>query len=227
MCGVFGFASYNGVGPNMKRLKDIARNTMSRGPHAFGFAWIDSRNRLRMYKREGRIVDHLGLLDLAADAKLLIGHCRYATHGNPNANINNHPHPADGGWIVHNGVIGHHETINERNGLVPVSSCDSEVLGQLIEDGAGSMIDRCSNAVAEAYRSPLVMMGLWNRPARMIVARMGNPLSIGRCKHNRFYFASLPDALPGEVTEVENGTLMEFTANRLGRTAEIAEVANV
>lgn len=224
MCGVFGFAAYNGVGPNMKRLRSIAVNTMSRGPHAFGFSWIDGNGRLRMYKRVGRIVDHLDTLELAADAKFLIGHCRYATHGNPSSNINNHPHPADGGWIVHNGQIGHYRTIAERNGFEPVTDCDSEVLGMLIEGGQGGLLERCTAAVLESHRTPLVMMGLWSRPARMIVARLGNPLAIGRCKHDRFYFASYADKLPGAVSEIEDGTIMEFTASRLKRSLQLEGV---
>lgn len=220
MCGVMGFVAYNGVGPNVKRLQAIARNTMLRGPHAFGFAWIDSRGRLRMYKRTGRIVDHLGLLELAADARMFIGHCRFATHGDPRDNMNNHPHPADGGWIVHNGVIGHHERINETNGFEPVTACDTESLALLIENGEGSLVQRCKDAVAEACRSPLVMLGLWNRPGRMVVARAGNPLSIGRCKEGRYYFASLPDKLPGAVSDVPDGKVMEFTATRLRRVGE-------
>lgn len=221
MCGVFGFVGYDGMGPNLSRLQAIAKNTMTRGPHAFGFAWIDSRNRLKMYKRAGRITDHLDLLALAADAKMFIGHCRYATHGDPADLINNHPHPADGGWVVHNGVIGHHGAINARNGFVPVSECDSESLAMLIENGAGSLADRCRDAVVEAHRSPLVMLGLWNRPARLVLARAGNPLSIGKCKNGRFYFASLPDKLPGEVSAVEDGSVWEFSATKLRRVARL------
>lgn len=221
MCGVFGFVGYDGAGPNLSRLRVIARNTMSRGPHAFGFAWIDSRNRLKMYKRVGRIIDHLDLLALAADAKLFIGHCRFATHGSPAENINNHPHPSDGGWIVHNGVIGHHESINGRHGFVPVTGCDSESLGMLVENGRGTLAERCRDAVVEAHRSPLVMLGLWNRPRRLVMARAGNPLSIGRCKKGRYYFASLPDKLPGAVSEAEDGTVWEFTASKLRRVAQL------
>lgn len=212
MCGVFGYASFNGKGPNIQRLQDIASVTMRRGPHAFGFAWVDGKGRLKMFKKTGRIVDHLGLLEMAHDAQFLIGHCRYATHGAPENNLNNHPHPADGGWIVHNGVISDHEEIAQENGLHPVTSCDSEVLGLLIEDGQGGLRRRCVEAVQYASGSPLVMMGLWSRPGRMIVLRSGNPLAMGICK-GRVYLGSLKEDLPGKVLAIPDGGGVDFTAD--------------
>jgi hypothetical protein len=43
MCGIFGFLSKGGTGPNLARLRRIAAETETRGRHAFGLAWIDSR----------------------------------------------------------------------------------------------------------------------------------------------------------------------------------------
>lgn len=202
MCGVFGFVSWDGKGPSLKRLEAIARVTMRRGPHAFGFAWIDCKGRLKMFKQTGKISDHLGLLAMAADARLLIGHCRYATHGSPENNLNNHPHSADGGWIVHNGVIGHHEELIANHDLHPVTNCDSEVLGLLIEEGNGTLKRRCIEAVQYASGRPLVMLGLW-KPGRLIALRSGNPLSMGVCD-GRAYFGSLDDGLPGKIIEIKD-----------------------
>ena len=84
---------------------------MARGPHAFGFAWLDWEGRLRMFKQTGKITSNLGLLRMMKNARIIVGHCRYATHGAPENNLNNHPHPADGGWIVHNGVVSNHEEL--------------------------------------------------------------------------------------------------------------------
>lgn len=50
----------------------------------------------------------------ARGALALIGHCRWATHGSPADNRNNHPHPAGRGWIVHNGVVFNHGELAER-----------------------------------------------------------------------------------------------------------------
>jgi glucosamine 6-phosphate synthetase-like amidotransferase/phosphosugar isomerase protein len=203
-------------------LARVARVTERRGPHAFGFAWIDRRGRVKCYKQTGRITDHLGLLAMAADARMLIGHCRYATQGNPADNMNNHPHPADGGWLVHNGQVRNYDELMQTFGLYPVSACDSEVLGLLVERGEGSVLDRCKAAVQAACpeeepgslfaaRSPLVLLGLWPRPDRLVAVRRGNPLHVAQTEQGD-YLASLAEGLPGNVQAVRDGTACLFTA---------------
>ena len=211
MCGVFGFISKGRRKLNLTTLQRIAVNTMSRGPHAFGFAWIDSKDRLRCFKQTGRITDHLGLLGMASDAKILIGHCRFATQGDPENNLNNHPHSVDGGWLVHNGMIPGYQRIIKRNELAPVTDCDSEVLGLLIETESGSLIERCGKAAIETGTSPLVMLGIWTKPNRMVAVRRGNPLAIGSERGVK-YFASLPDCLPGKVTNFRDHSVEEFVS---------------
>lgn len=186
---------------------------MRRGPHAFGFAWVDSKGRLKMYKQEGRIVDSLGMLAMARDARMLIGHCRYATHGTPGNNLNNHPHPADGGWIVHNGVIPDYREIIRDFRLHPVTECDSEILGLLIERRPGTHARRTIDATGLADGAPLVLAGLWNRPGRMVLVRRGNPLMIGAAEEGR-YFASLPDGLPAGAAAVPDESGLEFHAGK-------------
>lgn len=210
MCGVFGFVAKKDHEPDLAQLERIAKTTMRRGPHAFGFAWIDRKGRLKMFKQEGRIVDHVGLLNMARDARMLIGHCRYATQGDPANNLNNHPHPVDGGWFVHNGVIRDYHDLIRRHGLFPVSDCDSEVLGLLVERSEGSLVERSRLAVTSTERAPLVTLAIWNRPRRLIAVRRGNPLHIGRDRTG-FYLGSLKDDLPGDVTRVEDGSILEFT----------------
>jgi len=210
MCGIFGFVANNKDSrPSIKRLAEIAIATETRGRHAFGFAWIDSRNRLRMFKQTGRISDSLGMLSMMSDARMLIGHCRYATAGCYRNNLNNHPHPSDGGWIAHNGVISRAAELAEDHDLPLVTECDSEVLAQLIEDLDGTLVGRCEEASELAADSPLAMLGLWRNPNRLIALRRGNPLSIGQSKSGH-YFASLTRGLPSPQT-VRDDSLLSFT----------------
>lgn len=220
MCGVFGFVSTSGEGPNFKILDNVAKATESRGRHAWGMAWIDSQGRMRTFKQTGKISDALALLRMAHDARILIGHCRYATQGDPDDNINNHPHPADGGWIVHNGMIPHYRQIVRDFDLHPVSACDSEVLGLLIEDAKGRLIDRCVTAAESVPFAPLVIMGLW-KPGRLVAVRQDNPLSLGESSEG-IWLASLANGLPGKVAAVLNNSAIEITKNGVERSARLA-----
>lgn len=215
MCGIFGFVSLDGSGPDLQRLRTIARVTERRGPHAFGFAWIDGRGRLRAFKQTGRITSHLSLLSMVSDARMMIGHCRFATHGAPENNLNNHPHPCDGGWLVHNGVIRHYDQLAFEFNLPRVTECDSEVLGLLIEELDGSLVSRVLEAAQLCSGGPLATMALWRAPQRLIALTSGGqPLHVGQSKRGT-YLASLAEGLPNPQ-HVEDGTALAF-AYRNGR----------
>ena len=201
MCGVFGFVSKGDGEINMKILERVAKETEKRGPHAWGIAWINRDDRLCMFKTEGRISENLGMLAMARDAKMLIGHTRYATQGDPENNLNNHPHAADGGWIVHNGMIPDYRRIISEHELHPVTDCDSEVLGLLIEKNDNpKLLGRCLKAAKIAASRPLVMLGLW-KPGYLTAVRFGNPLSCGETPKG-LYLASMPTGLPGMAEEL-------------------------
>ncbi len=211
MCGVFGFVAKENGPLNMNILKRIAKVTERRGPHAWGMAWLNRSGRLCMYKQTGRIRDSLGMLAMARDAVMLIGHTRYATQGDPDNNLNNHPHPCDGGWIVHNGVIPHFRELITEHELHPVTECDSEVLGLLVEKLQGDLLTRCVDTANIAGQRNFVMLGLW-KPGRLVAVRHGNPLHVGETNRG-YYLASLADGLPGHVEELTNHQAIEFGDN--------------
>lgn len=198
MCGVFGFCGNEGQKFKMETMQKIARVTERRGPHAFGFAWIDARDRLHAFKRTGRISDHISLLEMASDAKMLIGHTRYATAGDPAVNINNHPHPCDGGWMVHNGQVFNYEDLLIEKDLHPSSDCDSEAIALMIEQADGSKTERCISAVNSVASSALVILAMWARPNKIVAVRRGNPLHVAESPRG-LYLASLSEGLPGVV----------------------------
>ena len=142
MCGIFGFISSEGHGPEMSRLRRLALVTQSRGDHAFGLAWLDEDGSIQTFKRPGPAKAYLDELDRCRHAVVVVGHCRFATHGSPLDNRNNHPHAAGAGFIVHNGVILNHQQLVNRYGLDQQSQCDSEVLGLLMARCAGSIVQR-------------------------------------------------------------------------------------
>lgn len=221
MCGIWGYVAHSTDGPDLARLSRIIRTTEQRGKHAFGFAWIDGSGKLRAFKAPGRLSERIEMIDRLADARMVIGHARYATHGDPGNNLNNHPFACDGGWIVHNGVIREHEQIHAEFNREPVTDCDSEALVSLIEEHEGTLSTRCATACSSIDASAsLAMMGLWPRSGRMIVIRRGNPLHVGTTARGH-YLGSLPDGLPKNVESIANWSGIEFA----GRAGEVKETA--
>jgi glucosamine 6-phosphate synthetase-like amidotransferase/phosphosugar isomerase protein len=202
MCGVFGFITKSGKGPDIARLQQIAVETQRRGHHAFGLAWLGDDGAIHTYKRPGPATANLGDLSRCRGAIALIGHCRWATHGDPRFNENNHPHPAGRGFFVHNGVVHNHLSLVRRYGFIQQSECDSEVLGLLMARFPGALGQRAARTAA-ATDGPLVILGLWRNPTRLLIVRNGNPLSFGETDGG-YYFASLPEELPGPVTSIND-----------------------
>ena len=209
MCGIFGYVAKNDTPVSMGILRQIAATTETRGPHAWGMAWVGANGKMRSYKQTGRIVDALALLSMAKDARLLIGHCRWATHGSPADNTNNHPHDGGDSWVVHNGVIGHYRTLVARHSLRMHTDCDSEVLGLMLQKFPGKPIARAAKTAREAMGdSPFAMMALW--PDRLVAARAnGQPLHVGETP-DAYYLASLKPGLPGRVSEFVRDEIVEY-----------------
>lgn len=209
MCGVFGYVAKKNRPLDPRVLRRVAAETMARGPHAWGLAWVDSSGRLRSYKQAGRVVDDLSLLKMAQGARLLIGHCRWATHGSPSDNTNNHPHDAGDALYVHNGVISHYRDLIEEHGLRTVTECDSEVIGLMVKKFRGKPLTRLRKAAEQAAGSnPFAVLALW--PDRLIAAKAnGQPLHVGETRE-AYWLASLPHGLPGEVYKFPESSLWEF-----------------
>lgn len=166
-----------------------------------------------MWKAPGNPVRMLSMLRMMEGATMVAGHMRYSTHGNPANNINNHPHPCDGGWIVHNGVVHNYRQLLSDYRLVMNSNCDSEVIGLLAEASAeATAMGRLLSAV-EQTDGNLAVLGLWNRKRQLVAIRRGNPLHIAENERG-YYMASLAAGMPvpaAEVKIVGDNTAVRFT----------------
>jgi glutamine phosphoribosylpyrophosphate amidotransferase len=71
MCGIAGFYAIETGLLDTERWRQIMLDIEDRGPHAFGFAWLDAEG-LGTYKRPGRLSDHpqaFDLVDGSGDAR--------------------------------------------------------------------------------------------------------------------------------------------------------------
>lgn len=209
MCGIFGFVSKDGRGPSIRRMQEIARVTESRGRHAFGLAW-EWGGELETYKRPGAASHRLGDLEMVEGSQAVIGHCRWATHGLPEENVNNHPHPAGSGWLMHNGVVSNYIDLVVEHELEIETECDSEVLGILMRRGRGTLLDR-ARYMRKHVDGTMAVMGIWANPVRLLVMRSGRPLHFGEDSRG-FYFASLAGSLPGKVHMLRDERTLAFNS---------------
>ena len=211
MCSLFGYVAKAGKTVDREIIAQIVAANIHRGPHAFGFAWINQAGRLRSWKAPGNALNMIGVLKMASDAVMMIGHLRYVTHGSAQYNINNHPHACDGGWIVHNGVVHNNRELISDHRLMPVSNCDSEVIGLMAERSSGTTaMDRLLCAVEHVEESPLAVLGLWNRKRQLVAIRRGNPLHLGETETG-YYLGSVYAGLPGDVRTVKDRAGLRFT----------------
>ena len=197
MCGIVGYignrAAYPIIIKGLKRLE-------YRGYDSAGIALLNSG--LQLVKTKGKVTD------LEEKAKqnngsgtLGIGHTRWATHGVPN-NVNAHPHTSNSGRLVlvHNGIIENDESLRaylKEQGFLFSSETDTEVLVNLIEHiqitqglKTGKAVQTALNQVVGAYAIAVFDK---ERPAEMVVAKLGSPLAIGLGK-DEYFVAS--DASP-------------------------------
>lgn len=188
MCGLFGFVASprSDKGPDLGRLREIALHTETRGGHAFGLAWVDARGTTRMFRQLGPIGDDLGVLRLLKGARMLIGHCRWASRGAADDIANAHPWPFNGGWYVHNGTIRDYDDLAVEYDFRPQSECDSEAFGLIAETFHGTDAERLAMAVrATRRRDQHAVLGLWGRPRSLVAIRRGEtppPRPAGRRK---------------------------------------------
>jgi hypothetical protein len=65
-------------------------------------------------------------------------------------------------------------------------------------------IDLRAARTAAAADGPLAILGVWAKPARLLVVRRGKPLCIGDTDDGS-YFGSLAGELPGLTAEIPDG----------------------
>ena len=197
MCGIVGYignrAAYPIVIQGLKRLE-------YRGYDSAGIALLNSE--LQLIKTKGKVAD---LEDKAQQSNrsgtLGIGHTRWATHGVPN-DVNAHPHTSNTGRLVlvHNGIIENYESLRAyltEQGFSFSSETDTEILVNLIEHiqttqglKTGKAVQIALNQVVGAYAIAVFDK---ERPAEIVVAKLGSPLAIGLGK-DEYFVAS--DASP-------------------------------
>jgi len=198
MCGIVAYIGIRDAYPliikGLKRLE-------YRGYDSSGVALLEN-SELNIYKKKGKVSDlENQLADKKLNAKIGIGHTRWATHGEPN-DVNAHPHFSNDHKlaIIHNGIIENYASIKQNligKGHIFQSATDTEVLIHFIEDiqkETGTSLEEAVRlALLEVVGAYAIVVMSVDFPDQLIAARKGSPLVIG-VGENEFFFAS--DATP-------------------------------
>ena len=172
-----------------------------RGYDSAGVALLSENKDLKIFKKQGRVVNSENLFsDANIRSNICIGHTRWATHGEP-SDKNSHPILSFNKkfTIVHNGIIENYKELKKilkDEGYSFLTDTDTEVLVNFLEFCISK-----SNSVEEGLTFGLskvegaygiVIMDNEN-PENLYAARKGSPLAIGKFDGN-FILAS--DATP-------------------------------
>lgn len=183
MCGIVGAVAQRDVA---EILVEGLRRLEYRGYDSAGVAVVDADSNYTRLRRLGKVKE---LANAVEESHVVggtgIAHTRWATHGEP-SEINAHPHVSGDITIVHNGIIENHETLRtllRERGYIFESQTDTEVIAHLVEwelrtsESLIEAVQKTAKQLEGAYGT--VVMDRRD-PERLVVARSGSPIVIGR-----------------------------------------------
>ena len=219
MCGIIG---YIGKGNVIHTLINGLYRLEYRGYDSAGIAIIRDE-RILIRKVAGKVKELARVTEgMAFEAEIGIAHTRWATHGVPN-DINAHPHIDCNRQIavVHNGIIENCRTLKKflvEKGHRFISNTDSEVIPHLIEEFyEGNLMDAVKKALKQIEGTYGLAILSLDHPDRIICARMGSPLVIGKGRDEYIVASDLAAIIShtdqviylkdGEIAEVQRDNL--------------------
>jgi glucosamine--fructose-6-phosphate aminotransferase (isomerizing) len=215
MCGIVGYIGDKNAVPIMieglKRLE-------YRGYDSAGLAFIENSDVISQ-KTAGKISALENLIkEKNYFTTLGIGHTRWATHGEP-TDINAHPHLDCSGKIavVHNGIIENYSSLKKflmKKGHKFITETDTEILAHLIEDQyEGDLLEAVRAALTQVEGTYGIAVICKDNPDRIIAARNGSPLVVGRGNGENFVASDVAAILrhTNQVVYLEDQELAEIT----------------
>lgn len=201
MCGIAGFSLTENSGVNARALSHhLLAQIEDRGQMAAGFA----------FGHEGKVGYHkdkvagsnLRLKGLPRNAKTVILHTRFATHGTINDNSNNHPvlSPDNRIALVHNGVIWNHDTVRRSElSEFKLPEVDTSVIPAVIQKYGIEGVKHLSGDAAVAW----------------LDSREPDVLNLARLESSPVAFTQLAD---GSIVFASIGYMLEDALALMGLT---------
>ncbi|HMA69301.1 MAG TPA: glutamine--fructose-6-phosphate transaminase (isomerizing) [Candidatus Mcinerneyibacterium sp.] len=193
MCGIVGYVGKRNAVPIM--IEGLHRMEY-RGYDSAGIAISNGENELIIDKTAGKVKDlEKSVKDNEYKSDIGIAHTRWATHGAP-TDSNAHPHLDCTGKIavVHNGIIENYRSLKiylEEKGHKFYTETDTEVLAHLFEDYySGDIFEAVRKALLKVEGTYGIAVMSQQEPGKIVAARRGSPLLIGKGNDKEYFVAS-------------------------------------
>ncbi len=196
MCGIIGYA---GKRDTAEVLLDGLQKLEYRGYDSAGIALMQ-KDGIRIYKNQGKVAALAAQLtkESTADARLGLGHTRWATHGEPSY-TNSHPHRYGKVTLVHNGIIENERKLRKKlkqSGIQPISETDTELIAILMDcHYTGDPVQAIRKTAAQLEGSYALGILFEDQPDKIYAIRKDSPLIIGRGDGENFLASDIPAIL--------------------------------
>src|SRR4030095_12427753 len=184
MCGIVGYIGNQEAVPIL--IAGLAKLEY-RGYDSAGVAVMQGK-KIEVRRSVGKLANlQKSLTEKDINGLIGIGHTRWATHGKPSEQ-NAHPHRSNGCVLVHNGIIENYQPLKQqlqKEGYAFQSETDTEVVAHLIDKHLqrGLTPAEAVCAAAKEVRGSYALAVISEKePHRLIAARSGCPLVVGRNK---------------------------------------------
>jgi glutamine---fructose-6-phosphate transaminase (isomerizing) len=184
MCGIVGYVGNQEAIPIL--IAGLAKLEY-RGYDSAGVAVMQGE-KIEVRRSVGKLANlQKSLTEKAINGLVGIGHTRWATHGKPSEQ-NAHPHRSNGCVLVHNGIIENYQPLKQelqKEGYAFQSETDTEVVAHLIDKylQRGLKLAEAVRAATKEVRGSYALAVICEKePERIIAARSGCPLVVGRTK---------------------------------------------
>jgi len=232
MCGIVGAVARRDVVPI---LLEGLRRLEYRGYDSAGMAVINGT--LQRLRSAGKVANLAALAtERGLKGSIGIGHTRWATHGAPNER-NAHPHVSGSVSVVHNGIIENHEELRRKllaKGYRFESDTDTEVIAHLVHSHLSTrrgLLEAMRLSIRELIGAYAVAVIAASDPARLVAARAGAPLLLGRGDDENFVASDVAALLQvtRRMVQLDEGDCAEVThsgvriVDRAGRQVDRPE----
>jgi glucosamine--fructose-6-phosphate aminotransferase (isomerizing) len=176
MCGIVGYVGHPGA---FDTIIGALTRLGYRGYDSAGVALV-ADDALVVRRTLGAVANLATAEAVPADARVGVGHTRWATHGRPSV-ANAHPHVdcTGGVAVVHNGIIENHQALRElltARGHRFRSDTDTEVVAHLLEEHAGGALETTVRKVVDVLQGDFALVIVSAAaPDRLVAARSGSP----------------------------------------------------